>query len=607
MTQEEAMAQTPTEERRTRRAQNHVYEGNGEAIRTKGTASTPHRASVTHAARQPLGRSEELREKQRAYQQAYRPPERQERRFQQPVDTQVYDDFDVYDRDSRRLYSTKKKRRDPHRALWVVVTFLCLLCTCAIGMFLAPQLLGVQYAAMPNCAFVNGSVIALDQQRYDNYKAYRSYMGSDTIYPGVYVDGVNVGGMTLEQAKAAVEQVSATGGGDFGITVNIGNMSWSIDSSKVPMTRNVSQVLGQAYALGRSNTTAIRGTSVTPFQERLNAALNLRTQPVSLQTAVTYDKATIRQMTDSIAEYVNREPINASVATFDFNTRSFTFNSDSPGSYVDGDDLYAQVISKLESGESYATLTVEPEILLASVTKAELMNSFKKVSSYTTDTTSNSNRNTNIKLSAAAINGTTVLPGETFSFNKATGQRTAEKGYLPAAAIAGGQSVDEIGGGVCQTSSTLFNAVARANMEIVERSPHAWPSTYVEKGMDATVNWPNLDFKFKNSSDWPIFIVCYYQSRKVTVEIYGMSLGDGVTIDLESRVTYTSDLPTEVKYVLNTDLAPGEEKTTVKARKGYEVDTYKVWYQNGQEVKREKLFKSTYRAYQQTIEYNDQY
>lgn len=603
------MAQTPTQGRRTRRMENHVYQGDGEEIRTSRTSAAPRRASVTRAStvRQPLGRSQQLLEKQRAYQQAYRTPERQERRFQQPVDTQVYDDFDEYDRDSRRLYSAKAKRRDPHRALWVVVTFLCLLCTCAIGMFLAPQLLGVQYAAMPNCAFANGSVIALDQQRYENYKTYRAYMGSDTIFPGVYVDGVNVGGMTLAQAKAAVEQVSATGGGGFAITVNIGNKSWNIDSTQVPMTRNVDQVLARAYAQGRSNTTAIRGTSMTPFQERLNVALGLRTQPVSLQTAVTYDRDAIRQMTDSIAAYVNREPINASVATFDFNTRSFTFNNDSPGSYVNGDELYNQVIARLEGGESYATLTVEPEILLASVTKAELMNSFKQVSSYTTETTSNSNRNTNIRLSAAAINGTTVLPGETFSFNQATGQRTAEKGYLPAAAIAGGQSVDEIGGGVCQTSSTLFNAVARANMDIVERSPHAWPSTYVEKGMDATVNWPNLDFKFKNSSDWPIFIVSYYQNRKVTVEIYGMSLGDGVSIDLESKVTYTSELPTEVKYVLNTSLAPGEEKTTVKARKGYEVDTYKVWYQNGQEVKREKLFKSTYRAYQQTIEYNDQY
>lgn len=589
------MSQTPTERTRTRRTQTHTYESSGQ---------TPRRTN-TQRRTQPLGRSSELTERQQAYRQAYRQPSPEERKFRQSVrDDAVYDDFDAYGRDARKFQQTKQKRRDPHNGLWAMLIFLCVLCMGAIGMFLAPQLLGIQYAAMPNCAFVNGSLITLDQARYDNYKQYRNYMAGDTIFPGIYVDNVDVGGLTIEQAAYAVSQVNASGGGEFAITVNIGNRSWNIDSNVVPMTRNVDEVLGRAYALGRSNTTAIRGTAVTPFQERLNAALGLRSAPVGLQTQLTYDKASIRKLTDSITQFVTRAPVNASVATFDFNTRSFTFNSDSPGTYIDGDALYSQVIGLLESGERYKTVVVEPQIVLAQVTKAELMNSFRKVSSYTTQTTSNSNRNTNVKLSAGAINGKTVLPGETFSFNQATGQRTAEKGYLPAAAIAGGQSIDEIGGGVCQTSSTLFNAAARANLEIVTRSPHAWPSNYVEKGMDATVNWPNLDFKFKNNTDWPIFIVAYYEKQKVTVELYGMSLGDGVTIDLESKVTRTINPPKEVKYVQNPELMPGEQKVTIQARTGYEVDTYKVWYQNGKEVRREKLFKSTYKMYQETVEYN---
>lgn len=607
------MAQIPQEGRRTRRTQHTVYDGNGEQIQTQAKpASAARRSSVTKAKapKQPIGRSEELREKQEAYQQSYQFQQSyqqpRQRRVKQHEDT-IYDDFDVYDRDARKVYSSMEKnrrRKDPHRGLWAVVMFFCIMCIAALGMFVAPQLLGIQYSTLPNCAFVNGSIIDLDQDTYDNYKLYRRYMNSGAIYPGVYIDGVHVGEMTLDQAREAIGQVSASSGGDFAITVNVGNMSWSIDSGKVPMTRNVDEVLNQAYALGRANTTAIRGTRVTPFQERLNTAMELRTSPVSLSTAMTYDKASIRQLTDSIVQYVNRDPVNASVATFDFNSRSFTFNSDSPGAYINGDDLYNQVIGKLDSGVYSAAITVEPDMILASVTKAELMNSFKRVSSYTTTTTSNANRNTNIDLSAAAINGRTVLPGETFSFNEATGQRTAEKGYREATAISGGQNVPEIGGGVCQTSSTLFNAVMRANMEIVERSPHAWPSSYVEKGMDATVNWPNLDFKFKNTSDWPIFIVAYYSNKKVTVEIYGMSLGDGVTIDLESEVTKTVKPPNDAKFVQNSSLPAGTQKTTIKARTGYEVNTYKIWYLNGEETNRELLCKSTYRMYQETIEYN---
>ena len=122
--------------------------------------------------------------------------------------------------------------------------------------------------------------------------------------------------------------------------------------------------------------------------------------------------------------------------------------------------------------------------------------------------------------------------------------------------------------------------------------------------MDATVNWPGLDFKFRNSSEWPVYIVASYANRKVTVEIYGMSIGDGTSIDLESKVTRKIDAPSGVKEVFNEKLAPGTRKTTVKARNGYEVETYKVWFQNGREIKRELLCKSTYKAYQETVEYH---
>ena len=110
------------------------------------------------------------------------------------------------------------------------------------------------------------------------------------------------------------------------------------------------------------------------------------------------------------------------------------------------------------------------------------------------------------------------MPGETFSFNQATGQRTTEKGYKSAGAIAAGQSIEEVGGGICQVSSTLFNAVARANLEIVSRSPHAWPSTYVNIGEDATVNWPKPGFSsFKKTIlKIPFFIITYYKNRRMS-------------------------------------------------------------------------------------------
>ena len=258
--------------------------------------------------------------------------------------------------------------------------------------------------------------------------------------------------------------------------------------------------------------------------------------------------------------------IPASADTADSVT-TFTFTDDRPGARIDPDDLYNQVTGLLDDGVTQKELRIVPEKILAEVTKTELMNRFGLISAYTTSTTNDNKRNTNIQLSAQAINGKTVLPGVIFS---------------------------------------LFNAVARADLEIIERNPHAWPSHYIEKGFDATVNWPGLDFKFKNNTEWPIFIVAGYNKKKVTVNIYGMSLGSDVHIDLESELVRTIPKPEGINYVINTSLSPGESKKTVTGRQGYEVNTWKVWYQGNREIKRELLFKTTYKAYQETIEYNPQ-
>ena len=435
-------------------------------------------------------------------------------------------------------------------------------------------------------------------------------MFTDRIYPGTFIDNVQVDGMTREEAVRAVTAIHEDKGRAFDITVSVGNESWHVNSERVPVSRNTEEIVERAWAAGRTNTASLGAGDTTPFQERVRRLSERidrdNPHPVTFATEQDYDHEALRNLADGIVNYVNRDPVNSVVQSFDFNTKTFTFTEDKPGARIDPDVLYADLTGILDSGVTQKELRVVPEKSIAEITRTELMNSFGLISAYTTHTTNNKNRNTNIELSARAINGKTVLPGEIFSFNGATGERTAAKGYKEAPAISGGQSKDEVGGGVCQTSSTLFNAVARADLEIIERNPHAWPSSYIEKGFDATVNWPGLDMKFRNNTDQPIFIVAGYKNRQVTVNIYGMSLGPGVKIDLESELVRTIPQPEGVNYVINTNLAPGETKNTVKGRKGYEVTTWKVWYNGNREVKREVFFKTTYKAYQETVEYNPQ-
>ena len=583
-----------------------LYEGDGEVI--------PEENELPYSGGSGSGPNPGNNERERARQAARQDPPSRRRYFQPREEddglgapSTLFDDFGR--EGGRELPLRRRIQREPQeksRAGWGVLLAAELIFLTGLALMVLPQTTGVRYRFLPNLAFVNGNLIRMDQTVCDTLTQCRAELYTDAIYPGVYVDQVHVGGMSREDAVRAVAGASETEEKAFDISVSIGNQIWHINSERVPVSRDVEEQVNRAWAKARSNTPMIRGTGTTPFQERVNQAADLRTHPVILATTQDYDHAALRELAEGIANYVNRDPVNSMVESFDFNTHTFTFTEDQPGAHIDPEKLYAQVTELLDGGTTETTLRVTPDKILAEITKTELINRFGLISAYTTSTSSNKNRNNNIDLSAQAINGVTVLPGETFSFNKTTGERTAEKGYKEAAAISGGQSRDEIGGGVCQTSSTLFNAVARADLEIVERYPHAWPSSYVEKGFDATVNWPGLDFQFKNNTDWPIFIVAAYKDRKITVNLYGMSLGADTRIDLESVTTRTIPQPEGTEYVINTSLTPGTSKTTVTGRKGYVVETWKVWYQGNREIKRELLFTTTYKAYQEKVEYNPQ-
>ncbi len=449
-----------------------------------------------------------------------------------------------------------------------------------------------------------GYLLARAYAPYPAFQQKQAVMARDVFFNNIYVDGVPLAGMTRADAERMLSQNEAYHNQFFTITVEVDGYKWQITQNEVPLVRNTGDVLDAAFAIGRQGSPVTLGTDVTPFELRYRHMLQVQSAGAYLYTEVTYDKEAVRALVETIRARIDREPVSAMIATFDYGARTFTFTDDVQGAKLDADALYQQIIACLDQKNYQATVTAQSEPVVPAVTRAALMSSFSKVSSFTTSTTSNGNRNTNIDLAARAISGTTVMPGETFSFNETTGQRTVKKGYLPAPAIAGGTTVDDIGGGVCQVSSTLFNAVAMADLEIVYRSPHAWPSDYVDKGRDATVDWPNLDFKFRNNKDTPVFIVAYYGSRKVTVELYGMSLGPGESIDLAPVLISTTKPPSEPTYQQNPELPSGTQQVLKKARTGYVVETYRVYKRNGVEYRRELLCKSTYRMIQQVIEWN---
>ncbi len=430
---------------------------------------------------------------------------------------------------------------------------------------------------------------------YRTYAAISQAAAQTTFFPGVTVDGIDLGGMTRGEAQALFTDRQAQTTEAFSLIVASGERRWRITSQEVPVTFNADAVLEQAYAIGRS------GTLLERYQEIERA----RTQGVSLTTGYVYDRSAVRDLVEIVGDSLDVAATDARLSAFDVSNRTFTFEAESAGYRIDRDKLESDILAALDAHAYDSVIVPQGERVEPQVTLSQLQGLFGRISSFATTTTRDSDRNTNIALSASALNGRVVQPGETLSFNACTGQRTGEKGYREAGAIAGGVLVDDTGGGVCQTSSTLFNAVVRADLQIVERYAHSWPSSYVNKGEDATVNWPSLDFVFKNNGDFPVFVVAWYEAQQVTVEIYGHMLENGMTIDLESTVTQTIKPSDEVLYTLDESLPVGTRKAGRSKRTGYVVDTYKVYKDSeGNEIRREKLWTTTYRAQQDEILYH---
>lgn len=184
----------------------------------------------------------------------------------------------------------------------------------------------------------------------------------------------------------------------------------------------------------------------------------------------------------------------------------------------------------------------------------------------------NTGRTTNLQLAASKINGTVLMPGETFSYNQVVGARTIAAGYKEAPIYVSGQVVDGLGGGICQITSTLYNAVLYANLQIVERSNHQFVPSYVTASRDATVVYGSIDFKFKNNREYPIKLVCSVSGGLATFQIFGLKSNNEYDVEISSRVTGSSSNSTYS-------------------------EAYRILKQNGQVVKNELLSKDTYKRH----------
>lgn len=241
---------------------------------------------------------------------------------------------------------------------------------------------------------------------------------------------------------------------------------------------------------------------------------------------------------------------------------------------------------------------IEPKVKLKDIT-AELCKD--KLAGYTTYFPAGSYaRSNNLKIALSYMNGVVVMPGETYSYNKNIGDTTASKGYQAAATFKGGTTVNEMGGGICQTVSTLYNTVLMANLEIVERHQHGLPVGYVPPSRDATVYSPVLDFKFKNNRETPIKIVASFTyNGSLNVSIYGTKQANDPEVILSQNTTST--IPYTTRYEYDASMPYGKQVVITPGVNGYTSESYITKKLNGVTISSGLLSKDKYNAQQQVV------
>lgn len=437
--------------------------------------------------------------------------------------------------------------------------------------------------------FVVAALLAFSIVQYGQFQAACALVDTGVFYEGITVDGKNMAGMTLVQALKTWGTADQKAKDAYAIDVVIDSgQTYHITPESAGYTSDYADILKSAWSVGRYGTLSQRKEAIerTAGVWKRDYAVTSGANPVVLNNLI-----------DKIANDASEAGTATAITGFDVGNKGFSFEAGTPGLVVDEKAFKEAVEAAVAAGGG--SVTIERKVHNPSQSVEELKAVYGMISSCKTSARSSSaNRLVNLRIACEQLNGLRIDPGQSFSYNETLGKRTKDKGYKRAPAVSGGVHTMQLGGGICQVSTTLFNAVGTAGLKITERHPHTIPSTYVKIGLDATVNWPNQDFQFTNDTDSPIYLVAGVTKQKqVVVEVHGKKLSDGVTIKLSSEKTASAKAGSP-KIVMTNDLPTGERRVVESKRTGYTVITYRDYYDaNGKRIERERLCKSVYPPY----------
>lgn len=408
----------------------------------------------------------------------------------------------------------------------------------------------------------------------------------DVITKGVYIDSVDISGMTKEEANTAVDAYF-NGLKDKTITVNVDTNKESVKVGALGYDYEENNYIDQALQIGKS------GNLIKRYKELKDTAEGKLIYNLEVKID---DKKIKKFVKDKLTSY-NVKAVDATVTR---KNGQFVYTDDVVGMKVNASKTLEQIKSGVMDQWNKEDIMIEasvdkdlPKFTREMVEKCNtLLGTY-----YTTYTTSSSNRAGNLANGAKLINNTVLYPGDVFSAYEKLTPFTTANGYYEAGAYNNGMLVDSIGGGACQVTTTLYNAILLSELEVVERAAHSMTISYVDLSRDAAIAGTWKDLKFKNNTEAPIIVEAYTQGRTITFNIWGNETRDKKNRKIEFKTVVISQKAPGKDVVKEDPKQPvGFQEVTQSSHTGYVAELYKIVYENGKEVSRERVNKSVYNA-----------
>ncbi len=372
-----------------------------------------------------------------------------------------------------------------------------------------------------------------------------------TFSDNVYVNGKSLKDLTMEEAKTLMKTVESELAAGIKVDVKAGDKTYHYTKDDFKYTFDTEAVLNEAKAYSEEK--------------------GIKNEDKNYEIKMTVDDSTCKDLITKIAADVKQDAKDAKVTGFDPDAESmFTITAESKGKTLDETTSLNALSTFIKNGNIAGTVDATVKEVEPEYTADYLKKNITKLSEFSTTSTNNSNGNENMRVSLAACNGSIIEPGETWSFNDHTGNSNLESnGYKPAGVIVEGRSETGVGGGICQSSTTIYNAAILCGMSVVERECHYYKSVYVDAGRDATVDYGNIDLKVNNPFKYQLFMKCWMDGTQLYCEMYGLENPKFDDVEI-----HTSD----PSYFSN----------------GYKVTTTRTYLKDGKEVDSDDLPSSTY-------------